>query len=104
MVSQGLIQYVLYFLNSEFKEGEKLQPPVPLNSIQQVTWITCDKPPSELEAKSLPASSEHSLRRVVALGGTFDHLHAGHKILLSMAAWIASEKIIVGVTGIIASY
>ncbi|KAG6853904.1 hypothetical protein C0991_012573 [Blastosporella zonata] len=35
---------------------------------------------------------------VVALGGTFDHLHAGHKILLSMAAWITSEKIIVGVT------
>ncbi|GLB34701.1 putative cytidylyltransferase-like [Lyophyllum shimeji] len=35
---------------------------------------------------------------VVALGGTFDHLHAGHKILLSMGAWIASEKIIVGVT------
>lgn len=36
---------------------------------------------------------------VVALGGTFDHLHAGHKILLSMAAWITEEKIIVGVTG-----
>ncbi|KAG6833060.1 hypothetical protein H0H87_011804 [Tephrocybe sp. NHM501043] len=35
---------------------------------------------------------------VVAIGGTFDHLHAGHKILLSMAAWITSEKIIVGVT------
>jgi pantetheine-phosphate adenylyltransferase len=36
---------------------------------------------------------------VVALGGTFDHLHAGHKILLSMAAWIARKKVIVGVTG-----
>ena len=36
---------------------------------------------------------------VTVLGGTFDHLHAGHKILLSMAAWIASEKLIVGVTG-----
>lgn len=35
---------------------------------------------------------------VVALGGTFDHLHAGHKILLSMGAWIATEKLIVGVT------
>lgn len=35
---------------------------------------------------------------VVALGGTFDHLHAGHKILLSMGAWITSRKIIVGVT------
>lgn len=36
---------------------------------------------------------------VAALGGTFDHLHAGHKILLSMAAWIACEKVIVGITG-----
>ncbi|KAG8963110.1 hypothetical protein FRC03_003386 [Tulasnella sp. 419] len=35
---------------------------------------------------------------VVALGGTFDHLHAGHKILLTMSAWIATEKVIVGVT------
>ncbi|EAU88686.2 pantetheine-phosphate adenylyltransferase [Coprinopsis cinerea okayama7 len=33
-----------------------------------------------------------------SLGGTFDHLHAGHKILLSMGAWIASRKVIVGVT------
>jgi len=39
-----------------------------------------------------------SLYPVVALGGTFDHLHAGHKILLSMSAWIAGEKVIVGVT------
>jgi pantetheine-phosphate adenylyltransferase len=36
---------------------------------------------------------------VVALGGTFDHLHAGHKILLSLGAWIAKRKLIVGVTG-----
>jgi hypothetical protein len=36
---------------------------------------------------------------VTALGGTFDHLHAGHKILLSMAAYITSQKLIVGITG-----
>lgn len=35
----------------------------------------------------------------VALGGTFDHLHAGHKILLSMTAWIASHRVVCGVTG-----
>lgn len=40
-----------------------------------------------------------SLFPVVALGGTFDHLHAGHKILLTMAAWISSWKVIVGITG-----
>lgn len=46
-------------------------------------------------------SPKSSFYPVVALGGTFDHLHAGHKILLSMAAWIASEKLIIGVTGVL---
>ena len=56
--------------------------------------------------QSLPPSSSPEsdpglplLFPVVASGGTFDHLHAGHKILLSMAAWIARDKLIVGVTG-----
>ncbi|EGF99356.1 uncharacterized protein MELLADRAFT_29192, partial [Melampsora larici-populina 98AG31] len=35
---------------------------------------------------------------VVALGGTFDHLHSGHKILLTMASFLSNQKIIVGVT------
>jgi hypothetical protein len=34
-----------------------------------------------------------------ALGGTFDHLHSGHKILLTMAAWITRDRVIVGITG-----
>ncbi|PWN52592.1 WD40 repeat-like protein [Violaceomyces palustris] len=36
--------------------------------------------------------------RNVALGGTFDHLHVGHKILIGTAALVATERIIVGVT------
>ncbi|KAM0790899.1 hypothetical protein ACM66B_004737 [Microbotryomycetes sp. NB124-2] len=35
---------------------------------------------------------------VTALGGTFDHLHAGHKILLTMAASVTTRKLICGVT------
>ncbi|WPK24173.1 hypothetical protein PUMCH_001436 [Australozyma saopauloensis] len=35
----------------------------------------------------------------VAVGGTFDHLHDGHKILLLLTALCAGSKIIVGVTG-----
>lgn len=37
--------------------------------------------------------------KVVAIGGTFDHLHAGHKLMLSVTAMLASEKIICGLTG-----
>lgn len=56
---------------------------------------------AETSDESFPSSDNAKLSRhpVVALGGTFDHLHAGHKILLSMAAWIADRKVIVGVSG-----
>lgn len=36
---------------------------------------------------------------VVAVGGTFDHIHDGHKILLSMAVFLTKQKLIIGVTG-----
>lgn len=36
--------------------------------------------------------------KVSALGGTFDHIHDGHKILLSVAAFLTSSKLIIGVT------
>jgi len=33
----------------------------------------------------------------VAVGGTFDHLHAGHRLLLATAAAVASEKVWLGI-------
>lgn len=35
----------------------------------------------------------------VAVGGTFDHLHDGHKILLTASTFLARNILIVGVTG-----
>lgn len=65
--------------------------------------------PVVLQVSSVPShdlhaatsSSEQAPRRynVVAVGGTFDHLHAGHKILLTMTAWLAQEKVVCGITG-----
>ncbi|EJD44148.1 Nucleotidylyl transferase [Auricularia subglabra TFB-10046 SS5] len=59
-----------------------------------------DVPPSEHAPPVEPLSDSEPIRTypVVALGGTFDHLHAGHKILLTMSAALASRKLIVGVT------
>ncbi len=37
--------------------------------------------------------------KVAVLGGTFDHLHAGHKIMITAAAMAARDKLYVGVTG-----
>ncbi|GJQ12752.1 hypothetical protein GpartN1_g4543.t1 [Galdieria partita] len=36
---------------------------------------------------------------VVAVGGTFDRLHAGHRLLLSVAAWNCRRHLRIGVTG-----
>jgi pantetheine-phosphate adenylyltransferase len=47
----------------------------------------------ELMMKRTP---EHG---VVAVGGTFDHLHEGHKILLTTAGYLARDLLIVGITG-----
>jgi pantetheine-phosphate adenylyltransferase len=57
--------------------------------------------PATQTLSSLPLPSSEPappLPRVAALGGTFDHLHAGHKILLTTGAMLCSEKLIVGVT------
>lgn len=34
----------------------------------------------------------------VCLGGTFDHMHAGHKVLLSRAALLCSRRLVCGVS------
>lgn len=46
-----------------------------------------------------PASLASEKYDVSAVGGTFDHIHDGHKILLSVAAFLAEQRLIVGVTG-----
>lgn len=51
------------------------------------------------KAEELLANASEEQYSVVALGGTFDHLHAGHKILLTLAAWLTRDKLIVGITG-----
>ncbi|GAA6046054.1 hypothetical protein NBRC10513_002056 [Rhodotorula toruloides] len=47
---------------------------------------------------SATGSPAPPLYRTSAMGGTFDHLHMGHKLLLSMACSITSQKLIVGVS------
>ncbi|CDR48233.1 hypothetical protein NBRC10512_007101 [Rhodotorula toruloides] len=47
---------------------------------------------------SAAGSPPPPLYRTSAMGGTFDHLHMGHKLLLSMACSITSQKLIVGVS------
>lgn len=41
----------------------------------------------------------HKIYDYSAVGGTFDHLHGGHKILLTIAAWLTRTRLTVGVMG-----
>ena len=79
--------------------------PVPLPEVVgllRTSYISVEERDSPIdsvaETKAQTGKSRPTMYPVTALGGTFDHLHAGHKILLSMAAWITSEKLIVGLT------
>ncbi|KAH3898995.1 putative pantetheine-phosphate adenylyltransferase SCDLUD_004416 [Saccharomycodes ludwigii] len=51
----------------------------------------------ETFSKDEPKYTEN-FYKVSALGGTFDHIHDGHKILLSVAAFLTSKKLIIGIT------
>ncbi|PWN35711.1 WD40 repeat-like protein [Meira miltonrushii] len=55
---------------------------------------------SGIDASTSPDEpSSFQQHEAIALGGTFDHLHVGHKILLSMGCLLATRRIVVGVTG-----
>jgi Cytidylyltransferase-like len=53
---------------------------------------------TKLHGQHLEGSQELSFSDV-ALGGTFDRLHAGHRLLLAAAAAVTTKNIYIGVTG-----
>lgn len=72
--------------------------------VDQNEYQSTDNVLSRLKLKSegpdsLLDESEKKYNSVV-LGGTFDRLHVGHKILLSEAALRAQKRLVVGVTDV----
>ncbi|KAF9432689.1 hypothetical protein BGZ76_010451 [Entomortierella beljakovae] len=98
---------VLFGLPDEVTALEKLnkqrtshgKKALPIFSLDLTPEIGVDTNLVEALDSALPYSNvKEGEYTAVALGGTFDHLHAGHKILLSMTAWITSERVVCGVT------
>lgn len=69
-------------------------------NVDSAKILAYDSTPAKLQAnKEHSPSTSVNQYGTVACGGTFDHLHDGHKILLSMTLFLASKKVIIGVTG-----
>lgn len=71
-------------------------------AVADISEMEISSEPSGSHKESLklkPDSFKYQQFVVSAVGGTFDHLHDGHKILLLMAAFVTRKHLIVGVTG-----
>ena len=91
-------------------DTEDLQPETLEKIFEHVKIVNdADAPGGGSQATKSPSSNttngeedddrEDDHLGTIALGGTFDHLHAGHKVLLSMACWLATRRVIVGISG-----
>ena len=78
--------------------GRQVQPPAQqLSSLLQS--LLAPRAGAAVDEQLPPGSREPRSWGHVAVGGTFDRLHAGHRILLAAAALAATEAVYIGVTG-----
>ena len=70
--------------------------------IDQNEYQSPDVAVSSLNFKNVDSWLDESEKKYnsVVLGGTFDRLHVGHKILLSEAALRTQKRLVVGVTDV----
>jgi hypothetical protein len=76
----------------------RLQPAPPVSGS---TASGTSSGPSAIEPVAVPSGAEEEALGFEhgAVGGTFDRLHAGHRLLLAATALAASKSVYVGVTG-----
>ncbi|CAL8465461.1 g4997 [Coccomyxa elongata] len=97
------------YLQSLIKlRGETLPP---LQGVELSARQLKAAPPNTQDGKPCSAEGEHASLRIdahpqsslafdhVAVGGTFDRLHVGHRLLLAATALICKQRVYVGVTG-----
>ena len=76
------------------------QPKLPTYPVMSVMIAVSVNPAHEPPEQEQTAGNDRPLSfSHVAVGGTFDRLHVGHRLLLAAAALICTEYVYVGVTG-----
>ncbi|ELR12654.1 cytidylyltransferase [Acanthamoeba castellanii str. Neff] len=66
---------------------------LPALAFDQLETVTCTDQALQSLTQGFPTYKE------TVLGGTFDRLHAGHKIMLTIAVLSTEQKMVVGITG-----
>ena len=89
------------FLANFVKSANQMRPPLQ-GQMQSVSGGTSMVHQASSRIQSLSRSGKR--HHVVAVGGTFDHIHAGHKLLLTATALLLQpsphpRRLIVGITG-----
>lgn len=70
-----------------------------LSSLEAPTEESLGSLPIRMDRPVLDSPRDALLYPGVAVGGTFDRMHAGHRLLLVVAALACSRRIYIGVTG-----
>ncbi|KAJ1660249.1 hypothetical protein IWQ61_000809 [Dispira simplex] len=93
----------IFLLESEHKEWTSWLHGLHLVH-STISVVHIPSPPLDYSTGTSLASEVNSQNSVAAfdvtaIGGTFDHLHSGHKLLLTMAMWITRKTLHCGITG-----
>lgn len=93
------VEIVIFDRTCSKKEADTFIQDCLANTSMDYSFVTCSDDQDQNDHKD-PEDAVQDIKtyRNVVLGGTFDRLHNGHKILLSEAALYCTEKLTVGVT------
>lgn len=90
------INFIVYGEREEEDHLQPVQKPKP-----NINFIQIKRDSGKVfvpESPLLVSIPDEESFESVALGGTFDHLHSGHKLMLSLAALLSRDRILCGIT------
>lgn len=90
------VEIIIFDRTYSEKEADAFVQDCLANTSMDYKFVTCSDDQDQNDAERIVPDTR--TYRNVILGGTFDRLHNGHKILLSEAALRCTEKLTIGVT------
>lgn len=100
-VAEGLRQKLADSRSGQAATAVQVHTLPPQQPAQQLAQQPAQQPPQQQQEEGQGADRQQQqlLHSNVAVGGTFDRLHAGHRLLLAATALVATHNVYVGITG-----